>query len=133
MSLLVQMPLEPPVFPKAGSILLRGLLGEIQVKIRVLGEARLLGPMPHRGAHFGSQAVLQGVSMHSLRQKQVPRSDLPTGGRISFFLKAWEKLLRMFGHFLSSEVGIAFNFVSCQDCFFLHQSGALACQKILSR
>ena len=29
--------------------------------------------------------------MHSLRQKQVPRSDLPTGGRISFFLKAWEK------------------------------------------
>ena len=94
MSLLVLMPLEPPLFPKAGSILLRGLLGEIQgiqVKIRVLGEARLLGPMPHRGAHFGSQAVLKGVSMHSLRQKQVPRSDLPTGGRISFFLKAWEK------------------------------------------
>ena len=30
--------------------------------------------------------------MHSLRQKQVPRSDLPTGGRISFFLKAWEKI-----------------------------------------
>ena len=48
--------------------------------------------MPHRGAHFGSQAVLQGVSIHSLRQKQVPRSDLPTGGRISFFLKAWEKI-----------------------------------------
>ena len=48
--------------------------------------------MSHRGAHFGSQAVLQGVSIHSLRQKQVPRSDLPTGGRISFFLKAWEKI-----------------------------------------
>ena len=95
MSLLVLKPLEPPVFPKAGSILLRGLLGEIQgiqVKIRVLGEARLLGPMFHRGAHFGSQAVLQGVSIHSLCQKQVPRSDLPTGGRISFFLKAWEKI-----------------------------------------
>ena len=30
--------------------------------------------------------------MHSLCQKQVPRSDLPTGGRISFFLKAWEKI-----------------------------------------
>ena len=30
--------------------------------------------------------------MHSLRQKQVPRSDLPTGGRISLFLKAWEKI-----------------------------------------
>ena len=46
--------------------------------------------MPLRGAHFGSQAC-QGMKPCVSYPEQVPRSDLPTGGRISFFLKAWEK------------------------------------------
>ena len=47
--------------------------------------------MPLRGAHFGSQAC-QGMKPCVSYPEQVPRSDLPTGGRISFFLKAWEKI-----------------------------------------
>ena len=46
--------------------------------------------MPLRGAHFGSQAC-QGMKPCVSCPEQVPRSDLPTGGRISFFLKAWKK------------------------------------------
>ena len=30
---------------------------------------------------------------YSSYENQVQRSDLPTGGRISFFLKAWEKII----------------------------------------
>ena len=43
-----------------------------------------------RGAHFGSQACVQDVRAYSSYENHVPRSDLPTGVRMSFFLMAWE-------------------------------------------
>ena len=49
-------------------------------------------PVHLRGAHLGSQACVQDARAYSSYENQVPRSDLPTGGRISFFLKAWEKI-----------------------------------------
>ena len=45
---------------------------------------RFLGPMYHRSAHFGPQALLH---------KKAPSSGLQTGEISSYFLKAWENTL----------------------------------------
>ena len=46
--------------------------------------------MPLRGAHFVFQASPDAV--YSSFKHLVPRAELPTGGRISSFLKAWENI-----------------------------------------
>ena len=44
-----------------------------------------------RGAHFDFQASEHTLKALSSSIRQVPRPNLPRGGRISFFLEAWEK------------------------------------------
>ena len=108
MSLCVLIILEPQMFPEIGDLQVRKLLGEILgtwVSSRVLEKVWFHRLMAHRGTHYDSQESLL---------RQVPKSDLPTGGKLSFFLNAWEKIW-MFGHYLSSEVSIGYNFVFYQD------------------
>lgn len=51
-----------------------------------------LSLLPHRDAHSGSQAFCQSHLDSGSIQFPIPKANLPTGGRISSFLKAWENV-----------------------------------------
>ena len=58
----------------------------VNLWISLRGEGESKGSLHLRGAHFDFQAKDLSPTI-----RQVPRPNMPTGGRISFFLQAWEK------------------------------------------